>query len=177
MLKLVLSYNIKPICVFDGMPLKAKAATEKTRSDNKKANKELALTLAEQGNEDEARKYFTRSLVLRTKMIDLLVDILHALNIECVVAPYEADAQIAYLVKSGQADFAISEDSDLIAYGCPKLIMKLNFQGYCQAFSWEDFKQNEKLKDDKILTEVQQMDRVAFVQACIMGGCEYLPSI
>jgi len=26
---------------------------------------------------------------------------------------------MAYMVKKGFADFAISEDSDLIAYGCP----------------------------------------------------------
>jgi len=46
------------------------------------------------------------------------------------------------MVKEGIADFAISEDSDLIAYGCPKLLMKLNFNGYCKVFCMPDFKQN-----------------------------------
>jgi exonuclease-1 len=68
-------------------------------------------------------------------MIDLFIDILRCLDIEFIVAPYEADAQIAYMVKEKIADFAISEDSDLIAYGCPKLLMKLNFNGYCKVFS------------------------------------------
>lgn len=45
------------------------------------------------------------------------------------MAPYEADSQIAYLVKEGLADFAISEDSDLTAWGCPKLLTKLNWEG------------------------------------------------
>ena len=90
---------------------------------------------AESGKEEEARKYFMRSLVLRTKMIDLFIDILKQLDIELVIAPYEADSQIAYLVREGIADFAISEDSDLIAYGCPKLLMKLQFTGYCKMFS------------------------------------------
>ncbi len=92
MIRLVQSFGIKPICVFDGMHLKAKAATEKNRSDNKKANKEVAMQMCEKGNDEEARKYFARSLILRTKMIDLLVDILRELKIEIVVAPYEADA-------------------------------------------------------------------------------------
>lgn len=35
-----------------------------------------------------------------------------------MIASYGADAQIAYLVKHGYADIAISEDSDLLAYGC-----------------------------------------------------------
>jgi exonuclease-1 len=92
MIKLVQSFNIKVICVFDGLHLKAKAATEKNRSENKQANKEMAMQLAEKGNDEEAKKYFTRSIVLRSKMIDLLVDILHELGIEVIVSPYEADA-------------------------------------------------------------------------------------
>lgn len=133
--------------------------------------------MAEKGREEEARKYFSRSLSLRTKMIDLLVDILVQLDIEVVVAPYEADAQLAYMVREGIADFAISEDSDLIAYGCPRLLTKLNWQGNCTVFVWDDFKNNVKLNTDKNLSLVQNMSREQFVQACIMGGCEYLPSI
>jgi len=44
-------------------------------------------------------------------------------KIEFVVAPYEADAQLAYLshlgVENGGVAAVITEDSDLIAYGCP----------------------------------------------------------
>jgi exonuclease-1 len=43
--------------------------------------------------------------------------------VEFVVAPYEADAQLAWLAKldslMGGVSAVISEDSDLIAYGCP----------------------------------------------------------
>lgn len=48
--------------------------------------------------------------------------ILRSENIEFVVAPYEADAQLAYLssleVEKGGITAVITEDSDLIAYGC-----------------------------------------------------------
>lgn len=37
------------------------------------------------------------------------------------MSPYESDAQIAFLVNNGYADFAITEDSDLLAYGCEKV--------------------------------------------------------
>lgn len=51
------------------------------------------------------------------------MQILKSENIEFVVAPYEADAQLAYLSnlkeeKNGIVA-VISEDSDLLAYGCP----------------------------------------------------------
>ena len=42
-------------------------------------------------------------------------------KIKYIVAPYEADAQIAFLLKHGHAEFAITEDSDLLAYGCEKV--------------------------------------------------------
>ena len=44
-----------------------------------------------------------------------------SMNVTCYVAPYESDPQITYLVNAGFADFAISEDSDLIVFGCKKV--------------------------------------------------------
>ena len=41
--------------------------------------------------------------------------------LQVVVAPYEADAQLAYLVKEGIAQVVITEDSDLLAFGCKKV--------------------------------------------------------
>ena len=50
-------------------------------------------------------------------------------NISYIVAPYEADAELAYLSRMNLVDFVISDDSDLIAFGCPKILFKLNFNG------------------------------------------------
>ena len=47
------------------------------------------------------------------------------------VAPYEADAQMAYLAKANLADVVITEDSDLLAYGCPEVLFKLDKTGEC----------------------------------------------
>jgi len=49
-------------------------------------------------------------------------------NIDFIVAPYEADCQIAKLKKLGLVDAVISEDSDLIAFGV-NVILKLNQNG------------------------------------------------
>lgn len=38
-----------------------------------------------------------------------------------MVAPYEADAQLAFLNKAGIAQAIITEDSDLLAFGCKKV--------------------------------------------------------
>lgn len=47
-------------------------------------------------------------------------------GVDCVVAPYEADAQLAYLTKSGLAQAVITEDSDLLAFGCKTVPNKWN---------------------------------------------------
>lgn len=48
----------------------------------------------------------------------LLNQAARARGVDCLVAPYEADAQLAYLTKSGLAQAVITEDSDLLAFGC-----------------------------------------------------------
>lgn len=45
-------------------------------------------------------------------------------NVDCVVAPYEADAQLAYLNIKNIAQLVITEDSDLILFGCTKVNSK-----------------------------------------------------
>lgn len=48
-------------------------------------------------------------------------------NVCYVVAPYEADAQMTFLAISKQVDAVITEDSDLIAFGCPRVSFCLFF--------------------------------------------------
>ena len=52
---------------------------------------------------------------------DVSLQACRAKNVLCIVAPYEADAQLAYLEMQGITDFTITEDSDLLIYGCKKV--------------------------------------------------------
>lgn len=51
------------------------------------------------------------------------------MDIEYVVAPYEADAQLAFLWNSGRADVVFTEDSDLLAFGVKKCFFKMDNMG------------------------------------------------
>jgi len=73
-----------------------------------------------------------------TNLLRRAVDITHAIalelikqcqneNIDCIIAPYEADAQLAYLNISGIADIVITEDSDLTLFGCKKVSILYSF--------------------------------------------------
>lgn len=42
-------------------------------------------------------------------------------GVQLIVAPYEADAQLAFLSRTGVVDVVITEDSDCLPYGCKKV--------------------------------------------------------
>jgi exonuclease-1 len=44
-------------------------------------------------------------------------------GIEFIVAPYEADSQLAFLDQQGIVSAIITEDSDLLAFGCRNVSM------------------------------------------------------
>ena len=44
-------------------------------------------------------------------------------DIQYLVAPFEADAELAYLSTSGHVDAVLTEVSDLLAYGCKKVCL------------------------------------------------------
>ncbi|KAF8815754.1 hypothetical protein BYT27DRAFT_7079063, partial [Phlegmacium glaucopus] len=46
--------------------------------------------------------------------------------VDYVVAPYEADAQLAYLERAGLVDAIITQDSDLFIFGCQNTLFKLD---------------------------------------------------
>jgi exonuclease-1 len=48
------------------------------------------------------------------------------LKVEFLVAPYEADAQLAFLQLNGHVDAVITEDSDLMVFGCRETLYKFD---------------------------------------------------
>ncbi len=87
-----------------------------------------------------------------------------------MVAPYEADAQLAYLEKEGIIDAVITEDSDLLVFGCNRVLFKLEPDGRLIEVKRENFTRSASVKmHDWSMSEFRQM--------AILSGCDYLPSI
>jgi exonuclease-1 len=82
--------------------------------------KKAAQCLAE-GKKNEARECFQRCIECTPKMALEVIQAMHTLGVDVLVAPYEADAQLAYLNKINVAQIIITEDSDLILFGCEKV--------------------------------------------------------
>lgn len=65
---------------------------------------------------------------------------------QCIVAPYEADAQLAYLSKEGIIDTVITEDSDLLVFGSRRVLFKMDECGHGKLIEIKDLgKANKSL--------------------------------
>lgn len=92
-----------------------------------------------------------------------------------IVAPYEADAQLAYLERIGIVDAILTEDSDLLVFGCKNVLFKLDHTAHTVvSISREDFGSVTTPGSDVSLVGWSD---VQFRAMAILSGCDYLPSI
>ncbi|KAM3577364.1 hypothetical protein VYU27_000794 [Nannochloropsis oceanica] len=177
-LNLLLSNGIGQVCiVFDGGPLPAKRGTEDERRARREENRRKALQLVAEGRPADAFPYFTKAVEVTPAMAKEWMNTIEASglqNVTCVVAPYEADAQLAYLCRTGQLDAVFTEDSDLLATGCPRVLFKLEeATGMAQQVLHADIFR----APIPGLGDLRTWDGEAFLVMCILSGCDYLSSV
>ncbi|CAH8451409.1 unnamed protein product [Schistosoma curassoni] len=128
-INLMKSCNVKPILVFDGLDLPSKAETDSKRRETKELNRKKAAEYLMKGDKAAAQECFERSVFVTSEMAYEVLRAARNMGVDCVIAPYEADAQLAYLNRTGYADFVITEDSDLLLFGCRQVVFKLDLSG------------------------------------------------
>lgn len=95
-----------------------------------------------------------------------------------VVAPYEADSQMAYLERTGIADAILTEDSDLLVFGCKTVLYKLDaVANTVVAISRDQFGSVMASANDSSSISLYGWTDVQFREMAILSGCDYLPSI
>lgn len=87
--------------VFDGSPLPSKKGTEETRRASREKHKAKGLALLRAGKRSEAIDAFQKAVDVTPAMAKALIDACGRAGVEVIVAPYEADAQLAHLNLSG----------------------------------------------------------------------------
>uniref|UniRef100_A0A914D8Q9 Exonuclease 1 n=1 Tax=Acrobeloides nanus TaxID=290746 RepID=A0A914D8Q9_9BILA len=151
------------ILVFDGLPLPAKQEIHAARRENREKNRKLSDQHISEGNQAEANKFLRRSVTITREIAMRKVD-----RVDILVAPYEADAQLMYLTQIGIAHAILTIDTDLIVYGCEKILFKMDLAGSCLIY------ERSKLShcvDARLRTD---FDFSIFRRICILSGCDYL---
>jgi exonuclease-1 len=168
--RMLIHFGITPYIIFDGDNLPSKAGTEKDRRERRKEGKRLGLELLKVGKTAQAHLELQKSVDVTPDMARMFIEELKYHNIQYVVAPYEADSQMAYLERKGIIDGVLSEDSDLLVFGVKCLITKLDKYGDCVEVNRSHF------------TACREVSFVGWSDAdfrkmAILSGCDYLPGI
>ncbi|KAI7090103.1 PIN domain-like protein [Hortaea werneckii] len=168
--RMLIHFGVKPYLVFDGDYLPSKASTESERATRRKESKKMGLELLRMGRVSQAHLELQKSVDVTPLMAKELIEELKRMDVPYIVAPYEADSQMAYLEASGVIDGIISEDSDLLVFGAKCLLTKLDQYGECVMINRTDFTACREI------SLVGWTDR-EFRMMGMLSGCDYLAGI
>lgn len=166
----LLRYNIKPIFVFDGEPPKIKKEViEKREIIKVEAEKELQKAI-ELGEFEKAKELAARTTRITKEIIASSKTLLTALGIPIVQAPSEAEAQCAFLVKSGIAHGVASQDYDSLLHGAFKLIQNLSVS----------FRKKHRIVKPELIDLIENLnylgiDQDQLIVLAILIGTDYNP--
>ncbi|KAF8155564.1 PIN domain-like protein [Crassisporium funariophilum] len=176
--RLMRHHKIEPYIVFDGGPLPAKKGTEIERKQKRDKNLAQGNALAAQGKHSQARDCYIKCIDVTPEMAFQFIKALRAESVAYVVAPYEADAQLAYLERIGLVDGILTEDSDLLVFGCRSVLFKLDVvASTVVSISRKDFGSVMTSASDTNGISLLGWSDVDFRAMAILSGCDYLPSI
>ena len=171
-IQLLLKNEITPIFIFDGDKLPMKFNEEGRREIKRKEFENESELLLRMNNFYGAINKKIEAFDVTPEFTYEFIKILNIYKIEYYVSPYEADAQLAYLSYINYVDFVITEDSDLVAYGCKCVLYKLgSLKDETQDIGEEIL--YEKIKNCKEI-RFKNFTEDKFLNFCILIGCDYL---
>lgn len=171
-------------------PLSRAAPLQRPARRDKEDSKARAVGALAAGRDAEAYIQIQRCKEITPRMAGRLIEVLKREAVQFVVAPYEADAQLAWMCTAGKVAAVLSEDSDLLVYGCDRVLFKLDPKGYAEEICIRRLGEATEL-DFKNFTmtnvrwraplgasmSVANRRPAQFRHMCILSGCDYLPSI
>ena len=197
-------FGIFPVLVFDGHALPAKAITSRQREGNRaSARRKLdenidalhrleawamstPYDVALQSDLGVARVAVERAaqtaVEVTADMVERVISVCGALEgVEVLRAPYEADAQLAYLARERLIDAVLTEDSDLVVHACPKVLYKFDpHSATAQQLLWKDVLAMEATPKSKLSLSkfsLKGFTKQKFMHMCLLVGADYLEGI
>ncbi|CAG0881557.1 unnamed protein product [Cyprideis torosa] len=168
----LIKWGLKPTIVFDGRNLPSKSETELKRRENRQKYHQKARELLVEGKSSEAKEAFQRCIDVTPAMAHAVLEACRERGslIDCIVAPYEADAQLAYLSRENYVQLVITEDSDLILFGCRQIMFKLDRSGNGVLYELKNLSAS-------LGNHATSFTLDKFRRMCILSGCDYLASL
>ena len=93
-------------------------------------------------------------------------------GVDVLRAPYEADAQLAFLARANLVHAVLTEDSDLVAYCLPRVLFKFDRQNATAQLIEKQRLMEVSVPGFSLKGFTDEM----FLQMCILSGVDYLDS-
>ena len=161
-------FGIQVLLVIDGDSLPSKKEENRQRQEERDHAFEKAITAEKSGDSRAARRFYAQACSITYKIRYELINACKKARIAFIVAPYEADAQMARLAHTGAVDLVITEDSDILAFGCPRALFKVDFD----ACHGQEVQLMRDLGNNETLS-FKNWTHDMFVFMCILSGCDY----
>lgn len=168
--RLLIHFGATPVIVFDGAALPMKADTHAERRERRADALVKAEEAFAKGNSRVAEEWYQKACPVTPQMARHVIRELRRLNVEYVVAPYEADAQLAWMMRTGYVESVITEDSDLLVYGASKVLYKMTKTGEGDLYQMKNL---PALDTISMLNFSEEM----FLYMCVCAGCDFFKGV
>ena len=122
MLRLV-EHGVTPIVVFDGQARYPAKGGEHAERAGRRAAAEARIAAGSVSAAEEQR-VLAAAFAPTWDLVQQALATLHEVGLCAIVAPMEADAQLAFLDRFGFTGYTMSTDNDLIVHGCRRVIFE-----------------------------------------------------
>lgn len=171
----VIGKGLNIVLVFDGGRFPAKSPTDHARAERRQV--QLAKVQYDGAAPDALAKAAAQKLGWPATLA--CIDALRRAGVAYLVAPYEADSQLAYMASQGTIDSAWTVDSDFIVHGIKRTYFKVSWlTGRCFVVdyarllnpqSWPKTREYDTL----FLRELARFGAPFLLAYALAAGCDY----
>lgn len=167
-------YGIIPVFIIDGKPPPEKTETLKKRYRQRQRLEERIKELkskieaGEENKKENLQKIFKldkQIIKVNKEHHEETQELLKILGFQVIQSPGEAEETCAWLQKNKIVNFTYSDDTDVLALGCPSVLRSNGKSNYLTEINLSTVLSGLLLTFDQ------------FLDLCILCGCDYCPNI
>jgi len=171
----LLSKQIYPCFIFDGLPPILKIKTQEERAYRKRIAEGKLREAKEAEDIPKMLKYSKQTIRLNKKIIETSKELLKAFGLPVIQSPSESDSQIAHMCEKGDVWAGASSDLDLLLQGCPKTITNLTVTQKRKLSSGAYIKTTPELIELKQVLKDLKISQDQLIVVAILTGTDYNP--
>jgi len=169
-----LTQGIRPVFIFDGKSPEMKGRTIQERRDVREESKEKWDQAKKEGDLAGAFRYAMSSTAIDAYILSSARQLIQLMGLPVVDAPSEGEAQGAYMVLKGDADYVVSQDYDTLLFGTPVLVRNLTISGKRRLHGRQITVQPERIVLSDVLSTLD-ITREQLIEIAILTGTDFNP--